>query len=326
MKKANSLCVATVTLCAMSAAHAAQSPQSLAAKYPDKPIRLVIGSAAGSGPDIISRVLGERLAKTWNQRIVVDARPGVAGALSAELVSRSAPDGYTWMMLTSQLLVATSMYKDLKFDLAKDFASVSLIGTVPFVLVVNPQVPAKSVPELIALAKKTPLRYGSAGTGASEHLCGFLLTRLSGTEMLHVPYKGVPQALADTLAREVHLTYAVVPAALPMVQSGRLRALGVTSRNRSASLPDVPSISESVPGYDMFGWYSIVAPSGVPAPILDKVSAEMVKAAKEPEFAEQLKGLGIELVGSTRAELDAFRRDQTKKISELVKASGVDLK
>ena len=304
---------------ALPMANAAQST------FPDRPIRLVIGSAAGSGPDIISRVMGERLARAWGQRIVVDARPGVAGMISAELVSRAAPDGYTWMMLTSQLLVATNVYPDVKINLDRDFASVSLIGTVPFVLVVNPQVAAKSVPELIQLAKKSPLRYGSAGTGASEHLCGFMLTQLTGTQMLHVPYKGVPQALADTLAREVHLTYAVVPAALPMIQSSRLRALGVTSRKRSAMLPDVPSISESVPGYEMFGWYSIVAPTGVPQAILAKVSGEMVKAAKEPEFAEQLKGLGIEIVGSTRTELDAFRRDQTKRISELVKHLGVDV-
>ena len=294
--------------------------------YPDRPIRLIIGSAPGSGPDIMSRLLAERLYKTWGQRVVVDSRPGVAGIISAEAASRANADGYTWMMLTSQLFVATSVYPDLKFNLDKDFVSISLIGTVPFVLVVNPQVPAKSVSELIQLAKKTPLRYGSAGTGASEHLCGFMLTQMTGTNMLHVPYKGVPQALADTLAREVHLTYAVVPAALPMIQSERLRALGVTSVKRSAMMPNVPSISETVPGYEMFGWYSIVAPRGVPAPILEKVSAEMVKAAKEPEFAEQLKGLGIEIVGSTRAELDAFRRSQTKRIAELVKASGVDTK
>ena len=293
--------------------------------YPDRPIRLVIGSAAGSGPDIISRVLSERLYKSWNQRVVVDARPGVAGVLSAEIVGRSAPDGYTWMMLTSQLFVATSVYKDLKFNLDKDFASVSLIGTVPFVLVVNPQVGAKSVSELIALARKQPgqLRYGSAGTGASEHLCGFMLTHMSGIDMLHVPYKGVPQALGDTIAREVHLTYAVVPAALPTIQGGRLRALGVTTKKRSFMLPDVPSISETIPGYEMFGWYSIVAPAGVPGAILDKVSAEIVKAVKEPEFTEQLKTLGVDVVGSTRAELDAFRRNERKRITELVKASGV---
>jgi len=306
----------------MSSAHAAQPA------YPDKPIRLVIGSAPGSGPDIISRVIAERLYKAWGQRVVVDARPGVAGILSAELVSRSPPDGYTWMMLTSQLLVATSVYPNLKFNLAKDFVSIGLIGTVPFVMVVNPQVGAKSIAELIDIAKKKPgaLRYGSAGAGASEHLCGFLFTRLTGTEMLHVPYKGIPQAVGDTVAGEVHLTYPVLPAGLPMISAGRLRALGVTSPKRAALLPDVPAISEVVPGYQMIGWYSLVAPAGTPNDALVKASAELVKAVKEPEVAEQLKGLGIELVGSSRSDLDAFRRDQTRRITELVKASGVDLK
>ncbi|RPI40990.1 MAG: tripartite tricarboxylate transporter substrate binding protein [Betaproteobacteria bacterium] len=285
----------------------------------------MIGSAAGSGPDIISRVMAERLYKSWNQRIVVDARPGAAGTISADLALRAVPDGYTWMMLTSQLLVASHVFPNLKFDLARDFASVSLIGTVPFVLLVNPQTPAKSIAELVALAKKSPgeLRYGSAGTGASEHLSGVLFTQLTGTRMLHVPYKGVPQAIADAIANEVQLTYAVLPAAMPSIQGNRLKALGVTSRQRAPLIGDVPSISEVVPGYEMLGWYSIVAPTGTPNYVLNKVSAEIVKAVKEPEFGEQLKGLGIAVVGSTRAELDAFRREQTRRISELVKVSGV---
>lgn len=297
------------------------------AAWPDKPIRLVIGSAAGSGPDIVSRVMAERLYGVWGQRVVVDPRPGVAGILSADIVTRSAADGYTWMMLTSQLLVATNAYTNHKVNLAKDFASISLIGSVPFVLVVNPQVPAKTVGELIDLAKKSSpnLRYGSAGTGASEHLSGVLFNRMTNTSMLHVPYKGVGQALADTVAREVHMTYGVLPAVMSMVQAGRLRALGVTTRKRAALLPDVPAIGETVPGYENFGWYSIVAPTGTPQDVLAKVNAEMVKAVKEPAFGEQLKGLGIEAIGSSRAELDAFRVDQTKRISELVKAAGVSL-
>lgn len=297
------------------------------AAWPDKPIRLVIGSAAGSGPDIVSRVMAERLYGVWGQRVVVDPRPGVAGILSADIVTRSAADGYTWMMLTSQLLVATNAYTNHKVNLAKDFASISLIGSVPFVLVVNPQVPAKTVGELIDLAKKSSpnLRYGSAGTGASEHLSGVLFNRMTNTSMLHVPYKGVGQAVADTVAREVHMTYGVLPAVMSMVQAGRLRALGVTTRKRAALLPDVPTIAETVPGYENFGWYSIVAPTGTPQDVLAKVNAEMVKAVKEPAFGEQLKGLGIEAIGSSRAELDAFRVDQTKRISELVKAAGVSL-
>jgi len=318
----SSWAVMALAMWAVPGAHAAQPA------YPEKPVRLIIGSAPGSGPDIISRIVAERLYKAWGQRIVVDSRPGVAGILSAELALRANPDGYTWMMLTSQLFVATSVYRDLKFDLDKDFVSIALIGTVPFVQMVNPQVPAKSIRELIELAKKSPgkLRYGSAGAGASEHLSGVMFTRLTGTDMLHVPYKGIPQAILDTIAGEVQLTYAVVPAALPQIQSGRLRALGVTSPKRSPSLPDVPSISEVVPGYAMIGWYSLVAPTGTPVAVLAKASAEVVKTVKEPEFGEQLRILGTDVVGGARADLDAFRRSERKRISELVKASGVEIK
>ena len=262
----------------------------------------------------------------WGQRIVVDARPGVAGILSADLVLRTVPDGYTWMILTSQLLVATSVYPNVKFNLGKDFVSVSLIGTVPFVLVVNPEIPAKSLRELVDYAKKTPLQYGSAGTGASEHLSGVLFTRLTGTDMLHVPYKGVAEALSATMGKEVHLTYGVVPAVLGAVQAGRVRALGVTGPKRNALLPDVPSISEAVPGYNTLGWYSVVAPVGTPEAALAKASAEIAKSVKDPQFGEQLRGLGLDLVGSTRAELDAFRREQTTQIGDIVKAAGVTVK
>jgi tripartite-type tricarboxylate transporter receptor subunit TctC len=307
---------------AVPAAHAAQPP------YPDKPIRLIIGSAPGSGPDIISRLVADHLYGTWGERIVVDSRPGVAGIISAELALRANPDGYTWMMLTSQLFVATSVYSDLKFNLDNDFVSIALIGTVPFVQMVNPEVPAKSIRELIDLAKNSPgkLRYGSAGTGASEHLSGLLFTRMTGTDMLHVPYKGIAQAILDTLANRVQLTYAVYPAARPHVESGKLRAIGVTTPKRSPALPDVPAISEVVPGYAMFGWYSLVAPRGTPNAVLAKTSAEVLNAVKQPAFGERLKILGIDIVGGGRKELDAFRRAERKRISELVKASGVELK
>ena len=272
--------------------------------------------------------MGERLYQSWGQRIVVDSRPGVAGIISAELALRANPDGYTWMMLTSQLFVATSVYPDLQFNLDKDFVAIALIGTVPFVQMVNPQVPANSIQELIALAKKSPgkLRYGSAGTGASEHLSGVLFTRSTGTQMLHVPYKGIAQAIAATLAGEVQLTYAVYPAARPLVESGRLRAIGVTTPKRSPALPDVPAIAEVVPGYAMFGWYSLVAPAGTPDAVLNKVSAEVVKATKEPEFGEKLRFLGIEVVGGGRKELENFRRSERKRITELVKGANIQLK
>ena len=312
----------TAGLLAVSAAQAAQS------NFPDKPIRLIIGSAPGSGPDIIARLVADHLYGAWNQRVVVDSRPGVAGVLSAELSLRANPDGYTWMMLTSQLFVATSVYPDLKFDLDKDFVSIALIGTVPFVQMVNAQLPVKSIPDLIALAKKQPgkLRYGSAGAGASEHLSGVMFNRLTGTDMLHVPYKGIPQAIADTLSNEVQLTYAVYPAARPHIDSGRLRAIGVTTPKRSPALPNVPAIAEAVPGYAMYGWYSLVAPKGTPGPILAKTSDEVLKAVKDPAFGEKLKFLGIEVVAAGRKELDTFRHNERKRVSELVKASGVTIK
>ncbi len=320
--------IAVLGALASPATQAAQPATSAGSAYPDKPIRLIIGSAPGSGPDIISRLAADRLYGVWGQRVVVDSRPGVAGVISAELALRANPDGYTWMMLTSQLFVATSVYPDLKFNLDKDFVSISLIGTVPFVQMVNPQVPAKSIAELIALAKKSPgkLRYGSAGAGASEHLSGVMFNRMTGTDMLHVPYKGIAQAIADTLSNEVQLTYAVYPAARPHIDSGRLRATGVTTPKRSPVLPNVPAIAEAVPGYAMFGWYSIVAPAGTPPAILAKASAEVVKGTKEPAFVEKLKGLGIEVVGGGRKELDDFRRNERKRITELVKAAGVTVK
>lgn len=316
------LAAIAAALLVTSAAQAAQTG------YPEKPVRLIIGSAAGSGPDIIARLVSDRLYESWNQRIVVDARPGAAGAISADLTLQAVPDGYTWMMLTSQLFVASQVLPGLKFDLARDFQSISLIGTVPFVLLANPTLPAKSLKELIDLAKKSPgkIRYGSAGTGASEHLSGVLLTHLTGTNMLHVPYKGVAQSIIDAIANEVQTTWAVLPAALPHIQSGRLRALGVTPPKRAPLLPDVPSIGEVVPGYAMYGWYSIVAPTGTPAAILNQVSTEVVKAAKEPAFGERLKSLGIEIVAGDRKVLDAWRASEHKRISELVRISGAKVK
>ena len=318
----------SVTLAALALPMALAAPAAAADSFPDKPIRLIIGSAPGSGPDIISRLMADNLYAAWNQRVVVDSRPGVAGILSAELALHANPDGYTWMMLTSQLFVATSVYPDIKFNLDKDFVSIAMVGTVPFVQLVNPQLPVKSIPDLIALAKKQPgkLRYGSAGTGASEHLSGVMFNSLTGTDMLHVPYKGGAQAIADTLSNEVQLTYAVYPAARPHIDSGRLRAIGVTTPKRSPALPDVPAISEFVKGYAMFGWYSIVAPRGTPEAILVKSSDAALKAIKDPAIGEKLKTLGIEITAGGRKELDSFRREERKRVSELVRANGVSIK
>jgi len=306
---------------------AAQAAQAAQTAYPDKPIRLIIGSAPGSGPDIMARLIADHLYGAWGQRVVVDTRPGVAGILSAEQALRANPDGYTWMMLTSQLFIATSVYPDLKFNLDKDFDSVSLVGLVPWVLTINPQLPAKSVSELVALAKKSPgkLRYGSGGPGSGEHFATVHFTHLAGIDMLHVPYKGVAPALIDTIANEIQMQFAVFPAAFPHVTSGRLRGLGVSTTKRAPGLPDLPTIVDTVPGFVNFGWYSIVAPKGSPAAILDKASAEIVKAAREPAFGEKLKTLGIEIIAGGRKELDEFRAQERKRVTELVKATGISI-
>jgi tripartite-type tricarboxylate transporter receptor subunit TctC len=314
--------IAISALAAAPASHAAQPV------FPDKPIRLIIGSAPGSGPDIMARLIADHLFGVWGQRVVVDSRPGVAGILSAEQALRANPDGYTWMMLTSQLFVATSVYPNLSFNLDKDFASVSLVGLVPWVLTVNPQLPAKSVPELLALAKKSPgkLRYGSGGPGSGEHFTTVMFTHLAGVNMLHVPYKGVAQALLDTIANEIHMQFAVYPAAFPHVSSGRLRGLGVSTAKRAPGLPDLPVIVDTVPGYVNFGWYSIVAPKGTPEAVLAKAGAEIVKAAREPAFGERLKVLGIEIIAGGRKELDDFRAQERKRLTEIVRVTGISIK
>ena len=306
----------------------ATATSALAATFPERPIRLIIGSAPGSGPDIIARLLADHLQGAWGQQVVVDSRPGVAGIISAEQTLRANPDGYTWMMLTSQLFIATAgVYPNLKFDLDKDFVSVAMIGLVPYILLTNPKLPANSVSELIALAKKSPgkLRHGSAGTAGGEHFTMEMFKRAAGIDMLHVPYKGIAQALIDVIANEIQLSFAVFPVGKPHVDTGRLRAIGVTTAKRAPGLPDVPAIGETVPGYDTFGWYSIVAPKGTPEPVLLKASAEVVKGIREPAFGERLKIQGIEITAGGRKELDRFRAVERKRFTELVKATGITI-
>ena len=316
--------LATVAITALMAASAAYAAQPA---FPDKPIRLIIGSAPGSGPDIMARLIAEHLYGAWGQRVVVDTRPGVAGILSAEQALRANPDGYTWLMLTSQLFIATSVYPNLTFNLDKDFDSVSLVGLVPWVLAVSPQLPANSVAELVALAKKSPgkLRYGSGGPGSGEHFATAMFTHVAGIDMLHVPYKGVAGALIDTIATEIQMQFAVYPAAWPHVSSGRLRAIAVSTAKRAPGLPNVPTIADTMPGFVNFGWYSIVAPKGTPAAVLNKASAEIVKAAREPAFGERLKTLGIEIIAGGRKELDDYRTIERKRLTELVKATGISI-
>lgn len=305
-----------VALCAIVAAHAQV--------FPSKPVRIIVTSTPGSGPDVIARLIGQKLTAATGQQIVVDPRAGASGAIGAEIAARAAPDGYTLVIGTSQWAIVAAMYSKLPYDMVRDFSPVSLIATTPFILVVNPAVPATSVPELIALLKARPgvLRYGSGGTGSPPHLAAAIFCSMTGTEMMHVPYKGVTPALVDTLGGQVQLTFAVIPAVLPMVKSGKVRALGVTSAKRTPLVAELPAISEFVPGYEFIGWYGMLAPAKTPESILTRLNAEVVSALKTTELRERFAGLGAEPIGSTRGELASFIAEQLEKMRAAVQTSG----
>ncbi len=292
--------------------------------YPHKPIRIIALSSPASGPDIVGRLIGQKLTEAWGQQTVVDTRPGASGIIGAEIGAKSAPDGHTLIIVTSQQAIVSGMYKKLTYDLARDFAPITLMATTPFILAVNPTLPANSVEELIVLAKSKPgqLRYGSGGSGSPPHLSAEIFKHMTGVDMVHVPYKGVTPAMQDAVANQVQLVFSVIPAVLATVKSGRLRPLGVTSAKRTPLVPDVPTIAETVPGYEFIGWYSLVAPSRTPAAVLDKLNAQVVQALKTPDFHERFSALGAEAIGTTRAEAGEFIRAQMKKMRAAVEASG----
>lgn len=300
---------------------------AMAQNYPTRPIRVIALSSPGSGPDIVGRLIGQRLTDAWGQQVIVDTRPGATGIIGAEIASNAAPDGQTLLIVTSQAVIVSVMYQKLPYDLIRDFAPISLIATTPFILAVNPSVPARSIPELVALAKSKPgqLRYGSGGAGSPPHLSAEIFKSMTGTDILHVPYKGITPAMIDTVSGQVQMLISVIPAVLPTIRAGRLRALGVTSAQRTALVPDVPTIAESVPGYEFIGWYSLVAPAKTPPRILAKLNAEVVQALKAPEFRNRLSALGAEPLSSTPQELGAYIRKQQEKMRDAVKMSGARL-
>lgn len=297
---------------------------SAAQAYPTRPIRIIALSSAGSGPDIVGRLIGAKLTEAWGQQVVVDPRPAATGIVGSEIAAKSAPDGQTLVIITSQAVIVSVMYEKLPYSLARDFAPITLIATTPFILAVHPSVAAHSVKELIALAKSKPgaLRYGSGGSGSPPHLSAEIFKSMTGIDMLHVPYKGITPAMVDTVAGQVQLLFSVIPAVLPTIKSGKLRPLGVTSAKRTALVPDIPAISETVPGYEFIGWYSIFAPAKTPAAIIAKLNAGITKALETPEFRERFISLGAEPKPSTPKELAEYLRQQTDKMRKAVQDSG----
>ena len=303
------------------------APATFAQTYPTRPIRIIALSSPGSGPDIVGRLIGQKLTESWGQQVIVDTRPGATGIIGAEIAAKAAPDGHTLVIVTSQAVIVSVMYEKLPYHLINDFAPVTLVASTPFILAVHPAVPAASVRELVAHAKARPgeLRYGSGGAGSPPHLSAEIFKSMTGTDILHVPYKGITPALTDTVAGQVQMIISVIPAILPTVKAGRVKALGVTSAKRTPLVPELPTIAESVPGYEFIGWYSLAAPTKTPAVILAKLNAEVVKALQTPEFRERFSSLGAEPLGSTQQELASFIREQTAKMRAAVKVSGAKL-
>ena len=324
MSAAARLSVAILLIAITGACFGQASSTASGQAYPTRPIRIIGLSSPGSGPDIVGRLIGQKLTEAWGQQVIVDTRPAATGIVGSEIAARAAPDGHTLLIVTSQAVIVSVMYDKLPYNLIKDFAPISFVASTPFILAVHPSVPANSIKEFIALAKSKPgqLRYGSGGSGSPPHLATELFRSMTGIDVLHVPYKGITPAMVDTVGGQVQFLISVIPAVLPTIRSGKLRALGITSAKRSALVPDVPPIAETVPGYEFIGWYSLFAPAKTPQPILAKLNAELVRMLQTPEFRERFSALGAEPHGSTQKELSAYLAVQTEKMRKAVKESG----
>lgn len=297
----------------------------VAQQYPTKPLRIIVMNTPGSGADIVTRLIAAKMSESLGQQVVVDNRAGASGNIGSEIAARAAPDGYTLAMITSQQPNVVALFDKLPYDLVNDFAPISLLASAPYFVIVNPAVAATTVKELVALAKSKPgsLSYGSAGSGSAPHLATEVFKSMTGINLLHVPYKGTTPALTDTMAGQIQMTVLVAPLVLPAVKAGKVRALGVTSSRRSALAPDIPTVAESVPGYEWSGWYGLVAPAKTDAAIIQKLNAGQNQAIKSVEFKERLAGVGAEPIGGTPAEYGAHIKTQLDKMKLAIKLAGV---
>jgi tripartite-type tricarboxylate transporter receptor subunit TctC len=294
--------------------------------YPSKPVRVIVGLAPGGGTDIQARLFAQKLTEAFKRPFVVENRPGAGGTVAYAQVAKSPADGYTLLGVTSGYTITPHIYTKLTYDPLKDFAPIALVAQAPFLLVVHPALPVKSVRDLLALAKAKPgtLDCGSAGVGSSTHMAFELFKSLSGVKIAHIPYKGTGPALVDVMAGQVHMLFGNVISTLPSVKAGRLRALAVTTRTRSAALPDLPTIAEAgVPAYENSTWHGWIAPGGTPPAIVNRLNAELVKAARAPDLVEKLAADGGEGVGTTPEQFTQFIAAELVRWRKVVKQAGI---
>lgn len=295
----------------------------IAQDYPVKPVRFVVGP----GPDALARTVGQKLTDAWGQQIVIDQRPGAGGSIAADIVAKARGDGYTLLLATGSHTINAALQKQ-SYDLVRDFRAVSLVGSVPFILVVHPTLPVHSVKELIDLARAKPgqLNYGSAGNGTPPHLAGEMLKTLTGVRLVHVPYKTAAQAMVDVLSGQPQLMFAVAPVGLPQVKAGRVRGIAVSTAQRSRMAPELPTVAESgVPGFDVIGWNGVLAPAGTPAAVVNTLYAGLEGALKLPDVVTRLAATGFEPVGSTPEAFSAFVRTDIARWTRVIREAGIKM-
>lgn len=299
---------------------------AVAQEYPNRSVRIVVPFTAGSATDILARTVGQKLGEMWSQTVVIENRAGAGGTIGAGLVAKSPPDGYTLMVHSSGQAVNAFIYPSLPYDTLKDFVQVVPLAGQPNLLVVAPSTGYKTVADLVADAKKRPgaLNFGSAGAGSGTHINGEKFKLFAGVDVLHIPYKGTPEALTDTMSGRVSYFFSPISAALPLVRDGRLLALGVSSARRSSVLPNVPTIAESgLPGFDYNLWVGLFAPAGTPADVVEKINRDVNRVLREPDVKERMAALGAEPMAMTPAEFDRFMRSEMDDAAKVVKAAAI---
>ncbi len=313
---------------ALAAAAALALPGAWAQTWPSRSVSIIVPFPAGGTTDVLARALGQELSKTLGQPVVVENKPGAGATLGADYVAKAKADGYTLLMGAVHHTIATSVYRKLGYDFEKDFAPITTVALVPNVLVVNPQVPAKTVQELLAQAKAQSgkLTYGSNGTGTGQHLIGAQFEGMGGVQLLHVPYKGSGPLTTDLLGGQISMSFDTVTPVLPHIKAGKLRALAVTTAKRSVTLPDVLTLEEAgLPGFDMGTWFGMLAPAGTPKDIVARLNADMVKIIQSPEFRKKMDDIGADPIANTPEQMARQIKDDTARFARLVKEAKVSL-